>query len=109
MEVGEAVLSLAVVGLLAEAIVDTLKPFWDKTKREDLGDRIAALLVGEAAAILGGFDLFAAFGVPLSNLAIAGPWPAWILTGILLSRGAGFVHSLIEGAAGLAKRKLNPA
>lgn len=104
MNIGEALVPLALIALLIESVVDTIKPFWDSEKRANLGDRIAALFVGLLVAIVGGFDIFVVLGVPLENFASVGPWVGFVLTGILLSRGAGFMHSLIEGASGLASR-----
>jgi hypothetical protein len=109
MEPLDALVAIAIVGLLVEAVVETVKPFWDKEQRKNLPDRIAGLAVGVGVAAVGGFDLFEAFGVPLDFIPAAAPWPGVILTGIMLSRGANFVHSLIQSAYGLAKRSLNGA
>jgi hypothetical protein len=107
MDIEAALTSLLVVGLLVEAVVESVKPLWDASKREDLPDRIAALVVGEAVSVFGGFDIFHAAGVPLANFAEVGAWPGIVLTGILLSRGAGVLHSLVQSIWAMAKSRLD--
>jgi hypothetical protein len=104
------ILIVAVAALFVEALVETLKPLWDPSKRSELPDRGAALGIGLLVSILGGFDLFEAVGVPLTYLAPLGAWPGIVLTGILFSRGANFIHSLIKSVQGipdLIKARIN--
>lgn len=106
----EFLLPLVIVAFLIEAVVETVKPLWDPEKRTELPDRLAGLAVGELTAIVGGFDVFAANSVPLANLEALGAWPGIVLTGILLSRGANFMHSLVNLAQGipdLIKARIN--
>lgn len=95
------VLIVAVAALFVEALVETVKPLWDSEKRKELPDRGAALGVGMLVAVFGGFDVFEAAGIPLTYLAPLGAWPGLILSGILYSRGAGFIHSIIKAAQGI--------
>jgi hypothetical protein len=100
--------SIVLIALLVEAVVETVKPLWDPEKRKELPDRLAALAGGELVAIFGGFDIFEMAGLPLENIAVVGEWPGIVLTGILLSRGANFVHSLLGSVAELPGR-IRPA
>ena len=95
------VLIVAVAALFVEALVETIKPLWDPEKRKELPDRGAALGVGMLVSVLGGFDVFEAVGIPLTYFAPLGAWPGLVLTGILFSRGAGFIHSIIKAAQGI--------
>ena len=49
-------------------------------------------------ALLGGVDVLAAVGVPLVHLEPLGVWPGIALSGVLLSRGANFIHDLLKSA-----------
>ena len=95
------VLIVAVAALFVEALVETIKPLWDPEKRKELPDRGAALGVGMLVAGLGGFDVFVAVGIPLTYFEPLGAWPGLVLSGILFSRGAGFLHSIIKAAQGI--------
>jgi len=95
------VLVVAVAALFVEALVETIKPLWDPEKRKELPDRGAALGVGMLVAGLGGFDIFEAVGIPLVYFAPLGAWPGLVLSGVLFSRGAGFIHSIIKAAQGI--------
>ena len=96
--------SIGLIALLVESVVETLKPLWDPEKRQNLPDLLAALVGGELVAIFGGFDIFEMAGMPLENIAVVGAWPGIVLTGILLSRGSNFVHSLLSSIAELPGR-----
>lgn len=52
---------------------------------------IGALMVGIAVSILAKIDIFAMQGITLSI-----PLIGWVLTGILMSRGANFIHDLFN-------------
>lgn len=93
--------ALVIIGLIVEAIVDTLKPFWDPEKRENLIDRIVALAVGVLVAVFGGFNIFVILGVPLDQFGDIGLWVGVVLTGVLISRGANFLHEFYKRIAGL--------
>lgn len=80
-----------------EAVWETLKMIWQEGKLS--WDRVGALVVGLVLAFAWPLDFFALAGYPL-RIGIVGN----ILTGILFSRGANFVHDLwktyIEPATG---------
>lgn len=87
-------LQIIVLAALIEATVQTVKPIWQPAERTAIF--FVNLGVGMAMSVginyLAGLDLFSAIGVPLVRLPIVGT----LLTGLLLSRGANFVHDLIQ-------------
>ena len=89
-----------IVSVLIESVIETLKPIWDPTKRENLGEFLAAVGVGEVVAIAGGFDLFELVGVPLNFLDGLAPWPGVILTGLLIGRGSNYIHDILKRIRG---------
>ncbi len=85
-----------IAALLAEAIWETMKMIWDRGKVSV--DRIGALVIGILVAVGAGIDLCALMG-----LDFVYPLIGQILTGILLSRGANFLHDLLKTVEGLNK------
>lgn len=82
-------LSQIVIGAaLVEAVWETGKMTYQKGKV--LADRVGALVVGVGVAVAGGLDACAAVGIPM-----AVPFLGSVLTGVLISRGANFVHDLL--------------
>lgn len=81
-------ISLIILALIGEALWETLKMTWQDGKLSI--DRVGALLIGELLAIGAGVDLLAIVGVPLKI-----PYVGLILTGLLIFRGANFIHDLI--------------
>lgn len=82
------ILSLIVLALIGEAVWETLKLTWQGGKISV--DRVGALVVGLLLALGTGLDLMAMVGVPLKI-----PYVGMVLTGLLISRGANFVHDLL--------------
>lgn len=82
------ILSLLVIAVLAEAVWETLKMVWDKGKVSI--DRIGAIVIGLLIALGTGFDILKIVDVPINI-----PYLGIILTGILISRGANFIHDLL--------------
>lgn len=82
------ILSLIILALIGEALWETLKLTWQNGKLSI--DRVGALVIGELLAIGAGMDLLAMVGVPLKI-----PYIGLVLTGLLISRGANFVHDLL--------------
>ena len=83
------IFKLIVVAILVEAIWENLKMVWDNGKASI--DRIGALVFGILICVLTGIDIF-----PIVSIPIAVPFVGNILTGIIVSRGANFVHDLFE-------------
>lgn len=82
-------LSVVIVALIGEAIWETIKMTWQKNKL--VVDRLGALIIGLLIAIASGIDILQLIGIPMKI-----PYVGTILTGILISRGANFVHDILE-------------
>lgn len=80
---------LIVLAVLAEAVWETSKMVWQEGKVS--GDRIGALVVGLLVALGTQADLFELVGLPFVI-----PYVGMILTGILISRGANYLHDIIK-------------
>lgn len=83
------ILSLVVLALIGEATWETLKMTWQKGKVSV--DRIGAMAIGLLLALGTGLDLMSMVGVPVHI-----PYIGMVLTGLLISRGANFVHDLLQ-------------
>lgn len=88
--------ALFVIALTAESVWETAKMFWQNGKVN--ADRIGAVLLGIFLCVAAGIDFFAIVGVPLSI-----PYAGAVLSGLLVSRGANFLHDLIAGVEQLKK------
>ena len=82
-------IQLIVVSILVEAIWDNCKMIWQNGKVSI--DRIGALFFGILICAVANIDIF-----PIVGLTISIPVIGSVLTGIIVSRGANFVHDLIE-------------
>jgi len=91
------VFALLVLALVVEALWDSLKMTWQKGKFSP--DRVGALVLGIVLAVGADVDFFELVGVPISW-----PYVGPILTGVILSRGANFVHDLLASVEGLKGR-----
>jgi hypothetical protein len=89
------VLLVVVVVTLIEAIVETIKPIYDKEKGWNK-DALIALGVSVLVCALGNLDLFSLAGFPLM-VPIVGS----VLTGFIASRGTNVVHDLLTIIKGL--------
>jgi hypothetical protein len=90
--------AFVVAAMLSEAVWETGKMVWQKGKIS--ADRVGALAVGLVIAIGASMDLFVLVGISFSH-----PLIGQIMTGILLSRGANFVHDLLKRAEGIVQSK----
>lgn len=90
------VLSLIVLALLGEAIWETLKMTWQSGKVST--DRIGALLVGLLLSVGTGSDIMEMVGVPMHI-----PYVGMVLTGLLISRGANFMHDILSSINNIQK------
>jgi hypothetical protein len=93
----EAIGMIIIAAVLAEATWETGKMVWVQGRVSV--DRVGALIVGLLFAVGAGLDICALLG-----LAFIHPLIGQVLTGILLSRGANFVHDLFKLAEGLAAK-----
>lgn len=95
---------LVLLAGISEALWETSKLFWVKDKVNV--DRVGAVIVGVLLSIATGLDLFKIVGIPIYI-----PFLGSILTGLLLSRGANFIHDII-GSMGIVyndKKTINRA
>jgi len=76
------------VALIGEALWETSKLIWQHGKFNI--DRIGAVIIGILLALFTELDLFKTIGTPLII-----PFLGQVLTGLLLSRGANFMHDII--------------
>lgn len=84
---------LVIVAILIEAIWENIKMVWQNGKFSI--DKIGALVISILICILAKIDIF-----PIVNLSISVPVIGSILTGIIVSRGANFVHDLFNKISG---------
>ena len=84
---------LVIVAILIEAIWENLKMIWQNGKFSI--DKIGALVISILICILAKIDIF-----PIVNLSISVPVIGSIFTGIIVSRGANFVHDLFNKISG---------
>lgn len=89
-------LKFVVLALMVETVWETAKMVWENGKLSV--DRIGAMAVGLLLAISTGMDFFAAVGFKMSI-----PYLGVILSGLLISRGANFLHDLIGSVQNLSK------
>lgn len=80
---------LLLMAVLAESIWQTLKMVWQKDKLHP--DILGALIVGVILAMATGMDIFQLLGIP-----VRAPYLGEVFTGILASRGANFIHDLMQ-------------
>ena len=78
--------SLIVIAILVEAIWENIKTIWEDGININ---RIGALFLAILISILAKVDVFAMVGITLTF-----PVVAYVLTGIVVSRGANFVNDL---------------
>lgn len=84
------IMQFATESLIVEALWETTKMFIKNGKEINI-DRVGAVAFGELIAITGKMDFLASVGVSI-NIPIIG----MILTGLLISRGANFMHDIVS-------------
>lgn len=84
-----SIVTIITIALLVEAVWETLKMVWQEGKLNV--NTVGALIVGIGVSILAKIDIFAMQGISLSI-----PLIGWVLTGVLMSRGANFIHDLFN-------------
>ena len=89
VELTKLIVQVIVLAMLVEAVWETLKMLWQSGKFSI--DRAGALSVGLLLAIGTRLDL-----LELIKITVYIPYLGIVLTGILISRGANFVHDLIK-------------
>ena len=84
---------LIIIAILVEAIWENLKMVFDKSKLNV--NMIGSLILAMLVCVLAQIDIFAIVGITL-KLPIIG----YLLTGIVVSRGANFVNDLFKKLKG---------
>lgn len=91
-------ISILVLTILGESIWETLKMTWQDGKINI--DRIGALVVGLLLSFATGFNLLELVGITVQYQFVG-----LLCTGIIISRGANFVHDLLGNVDKLTARK----
>lgn len=82
------------IALIGESLWETAKLFWQKGKLNI--DKVGAVLVSIMLTIVTGLDIFELLGF---NISI--PVLGEVLTGVLISRGANFIHDILGSVGNL--------
>lgn len=90
---------LALVAFLVEALLQTIKPIYDKETGWNI-DKIVSIVVGIVVCLVTNVDLFAELGFVVSV-----PYLGSILTGVIASRGSNFVHDIFKFVQGKAEKQ----
>lgn len=91
-----AIVIILIAALLAEAVWETGKMVWQGGKVSV--DRVGALVIGVLFAVGANIDICSVVGI-----CFIYPIIGQFLTGVLLSRGANFIHDLYKGIEGFTK------
>lgn len=86
---------ILISALIVEALWETSKMFWQNGKINY--DRIGAVAFGELIALSANIDFLAAVGV---NIRV--PIIGNVLTGLLISRGANFMHDILASVSSMS-------
>ena len=92
---------LAVVAFFVEALIQTLKPVYDKSKGFNI-DPTLSLVAGISLCLLTNTDIFNTVGFPIPV-----PFVGNILTGVLASRGSNVAHDVFKFVQGTSLSKDN--
>ncbi len=97
-----------IISILTEAIWETIKTVVKKNGSWHINvNRVGAICVGLILAVGAGVDIMKAIGLPIRV-----PYVGMILTGVLISRGANFVHDIINNITvrtnGIEKKSIQP-
>lgn len=86
-----------VAAVLVEAVTNAIKPIWDAEKRGVSWPALVSLAVGMVVAFAADLDIAGAVGV-----AIEWPVVPQLITGIIIGRGANYVHDIVKRMRGEA-------
>lgn len=85
--------NLIILALFVEAIVQTMKPIWDKTAGKITVAEIVSMAIGVVIAIVAKINFLAGV-VDVTQPVLL--YLLYALTGVALGRGPSFVHDLWE-------------
>lgn len=88
---------LLVIAATLEALWETCKMFWQAGKLNV--DRVGAAVLGIFLCVAAGVDFFMIVGIPLAI-----PFAGAVLSGLLVSRGANFLHDLLSAIGDLRNK-----
>lgn len=98
----DVIVKIMFLALLVESTIETLKPLWDEEKGWNK-TVLFALGVSIPITVLSGLNLYSALGIHLRIPAVSAPWNdvfelvvGSLATGIILSRGANYLHELYK-------------
>jgi len=83
--------NLIILALFVEAIVQTIKPLWDKTTGKITVAEIVSMGIGIVIAVVAKINFLAGV-VEISEPVLL--YILYVLTGVALGRGPSFVHDL---------------
>lgn len=83
--------NLIILALFVEAIVQTIKPIWDKTAGKITVAEIVSMCIGIVIAIVAKINFLAGV-VDVTQPVLL--YVLYVLTGVALGRGPSFVHDL---------------
>lgn len=89
--------NVLLVALIGEAVWETIKMIWQQGKVNI--DKIGALIIGILIAIFAKVDILNMIGIPMSI-----PYIGYLFTGILISRGANFLHDLLGSVSSVYQK-----
>jgi uncharacterized BrkB/YihY/UPF0761 family membrane protein len=85
------IVAIMIFALLVEAIIQTIKMVWDEKARKISFSVVASIIVSIGLAFGLNLSIFAV--LPLTSIPPP-DWLAYLVTGILCSRGSNFIHDL---------------
>jgi hypothetical protein len=91
-----SITKLLILAMISEALWETLKMTWQNGKVSI--DRIGAMITGILISVSTGLDIMELVEIPIFI-----PYAGTILTGLLISRGANFIHDLLSSAGNMSK------
>ena len=83
--------NLIILALFVEAIVQTIKPIWDKTAGKITVAEIVSMAIGILIAVVAKINFLAGV-VEITQPVLL--YVLYVLTGVALGRGPSFVHDL---------------
>jgi len=86
-------IKILIIAITIEAIWENCKIIWQKGKFS--GEKIGVLITGILVSVCTGIDFFSLIGIPIV-VPYVGSYVGQILTGTLVSRGANYIHDLIN-------------
>lgn len=92
---------ILILAMISEAVWETFKMTWQNGKLSI--DRIGAMIIGVLIAMATGIDIMELVEIPIFI-----PYLGTILTGLLISRGANFIHDLLS-SIGNMRQNTKPA